>query len=74
MIRKILLTYALLFGFVILKLWSDGFTDMKAQNVLGAIIFVLVAGPLINMYWDERRKARERKRRENMQRNVGGKE
>ena len=63
MIRNILLTYAALFSFLVLKLAIDGFPALKTENVLGAIFVVLLAGPMLNIYWEERRKARERRLR-----------
>lgn len=61
MIRKILLTYAALFGFIVLKYAIDGFPAVRTENIMGAIFFVFIAGPVLNIYWEERRKARERR-------------
>ncbi|WP_100261082.1 hypothetical protein [Qipengyuania seohaensis] len=62
MSRKLLFIYAAISSFAVLTYVFRGGGELEPGRAAAAIFFVVLAGPIIKMWWDERDKARQRRR------------
>ena len=72
MTRSLAWIYAIIASFALMIYIMRGGGELEPSRIIAAMIFLLVSGPLIRLYWIERDKARKRRPRDNARAEKGG--